>query len=158
MARTGPILTHISSYVIGDKVIERAIAFDQQHGISHRFTTALKNFDTNYKATERTKSVDEKYAVSQKATGAWNSLNSYFDKAMGTPTGKKLRDFYIVGNKQVMDVHNEARHLADLKKPSAPEGSASASAPAPGESSGAQAAVAKAPETEKSATETEKSG
>jgi len=42
-------------------------------------------------------------------------LTSYFDKAVGTPTGQKLREFYIAGNKQVVDVHNEARHLADLK-------------------------------------------
>lgn len=34
---------------------------------------------------------------------------------MGTPTGQKLRDFYNQGSKQVLDVHNEARHLANLK-------------------------------------------
>jgi hypothetical protein len=34
---------------------------------------------------------------------------------MGTPTGQRVRSFYEVGNQQVMDVHNEARRLADLK-------------------------------------------
>jgi hypothetical protein len=35
---------------------------------------------------------------------------------MNTPTGQKLRTFYDQGTRQVMDVHNEARHLANLKK------------------------------------------
>jgi len=122
-------------YVISDKVIERAIALDKQHGISSRFTSALKNFDTKYKATEKAQAADNKYAVSAKATAAWNGFASYFDQAVGTPTGQKLRGFYEEGNKQVMDVHNEARHLANLKKDQAPpaaEGSgATPAAPAP---------------------------
>merc|ERR1711939_1244124 len=72
-------------YVISGKAIERALALDQQHGVSNR------------------------------ANAAWGGLASYFDKAINTPTGQKLRTFYEQGNKQVMDVHNEARHLANLK-------------------------------------------
>merc|ERR1712000_454513 len=53
-------------YVISDKAIERALALDQQHGVSQKFTSYLSTFDEQ-------------------------------------------------GNKQVMDVHNEARHLANLK-------------------------------------------
>jgi len=102
-------------YVISDQVISKAIALDKQHGISTRFTTALKSFDDKYKATDKARAADDKLAVSSKATYAWNSLNSYYDKAVATPTGQKLRDFYVQGNKQVMDVHNEARHLANLK-------------------------------------------
>merc|ERR1712036_4386 len=68
-------------YVISDKAIARALALDQQHGVSQKFTSYL----------------------------------STFDKAINTPTGQKLRTFYEQGNKQVMDVHNEARHLANLK-------------------------------------------
>lgn len=33
---------------------------------------------------------------------------------MGTPTGQKIRQFYEVGNKQVMDVHEEAKRLAGM--------------------------------------------
>jgi len=102
-------------YVISDQVISKAIALDKQHGISTRFTSALKNFDDKYKATDKAKAADDKLAVSSKATYAWNSLNSYYDQAVATPTGQKLRNFYVQGNKQVMDVHNEARHLANLK-------------------------------------------
>jgi len=102
-------------YTISDKVIERALAMDQQHGVSNRFTSALKSFDDKYKATDKAKSADAKYGVSDKAANAWSGLYSYFDKAINTPTGQKLRTFYVQGNKQVMDVHNEARYLANLK-------------------------------------------
>ncbi|QDS75745.1 hypothetical protein FKW77_008469 [Venturia effusa] len=113
-------------YVISDKVIERGLALDQQHGISARFTNALKNFDEKYKATDKTKNIDQQYAISAKANNAWAGLNSYFEKAASTPTGQKLRDFYVSTSKQVLDVHNEARHLANLKS-STPAAGASGS-------------------------------
>jgi len=103
-------------YQIGDKVIEKGLQLDQQHGISARFTNVLKDFDAKFHATDKAKAVDQQYAVTDKVQAGWASLNSYFEKAMGTPTGQKLRRFYEQGNKQVVDVHNEARHLADLKK------------------------------------------
>ncbi|KAF2144973.1 uncharacterized protein K452DRAFT_356317 [Aplosporella prunicola CBS 121167] len=103
-------------YVISDKAITQALALDQQHGVSSRFTSTLKSFDQKYKATEKAQAVDSKYAVTEKAMQGWRGLNSYFEKALGTPTGQKLRQFYEQGNKQVVDVHNEARYLADLKK------------------------------------------
>jgi hypothetical protein len=115
----------LSSYVISDKVIEKAIQLDQQHGISARFTNALNSFDSKYKASETARGVDERYSVSSRTTAAWNSLGSYFDKALETPTGQKVRKFYAEGNKQVIDVHNEARHLANLKQGKPAAGSSS---------------------------------
>ncbi|KAF2761222.1 actin cytoskeleton protein [Pseudovirgaria hyperparasitica] len=103
-------------YHISDQAIERALAMDQQHGVSTKFTNALKSFDERFKATEKAQAVDAKFAVSARANAGWQGLSSYFEKALGTPTGQKLRTFYEQGNKQVLDVHNEARHLADLKK------------------------------------------
>jgi hypothetical protein len=102
-------------YAISDQAIERALTVDQQHGISAKFTNALKNFDSRFHATEKAQVVDSKFGVTEKVAAGWRGLTSYFDKAVGTPTGQKLREFYIAGNKQVVDVHNEARHLADLK-------------------------------------------
>jgi len=103
-------------YHISDQVIARGIALDQQHGISNKFMKALQDFDTKYRATEKTKALDDKYKVSEKAQSAWLGMSSYFDKTLNTPTGQKLRAFYDQGQKQVLDVHNEARHLANLKK------------------------------------------
>jgi len=102
-------------YVLSDQVISRAIQLDSKHGISSRFTNALTSFDQKYKATDTAKSMDTKYGVSDKALSAWGGFNSYFEKAMGTPTGQRIRSFYVQGDKQVRDVHNEARRLADLK-------------------------------------------
>lgn len=103
-------------YLISDKAIERALAIDQQHGISTKFTNTLKSFDQRFQATQKAQAVDTKLGVTEKVTAGWRGVTSYFDKAAGTPTGQKLRRFYETGNKTVMDVHNEARHLADLKK------------------------------------------
>jgi len=137
-------------YVISDKVIERGLALDQQHGVSNRFTSALKSFDEKYKATEKTRSVDEQYNVSNRALGAWAGLNSYFDKAINTPNGQKLRDFYVQTSKQVLDVHNEARHLANLKT-----GKAGTAAPAGEEASSTAEAKAEEAASEKPAEPTQ---
>ncbi|ORY14825.1 actin cytoskeleton protein-like protein [Clohesyomyces aquaticus] len=102
-------------YVISDKAIERALTLDQQHGITSKFASTLKTIDNRLQATQKAQAVDTKFGVTEKALAGWRGLNSYFEKASGTPTGQKLRQFYEVGNKNVMDVHNEARHLADLK-------------------------------------------
>lgn len=102
-------------YTISDTAIQRAIALDNKHGISTRFTNALSNFDQKYKATDKAKTVDSSYGVTDKAMQGWRGLNSYFEKAMGTPTGHKVRTFYLQGDKQVRDIHSEARRLADLK-------------------------------------------
>jgi RNA recognition motif-containing protein len=102
-------------YVISDQAIQRAIALDQKHGVSSRFTSALTDFDKKYHATDRARGIDENYKITDKATSGWRGLNSYFEKALGTPTGRKVRDFYMQTNKQVQDIHSEARRLADLK-------------------------------------------
>jgi hypothetical protein len=102
-------------YTLSDKVIESAIAMDSKHGISQRFTKTLSDFDQKYKATDKAKNVDNQYGVTERAMGAWAGLNSYFEKALNTPTGQKIRQFYVEGDKQVRDVHTEARRLADLK-------------------------------------------
>jgi len=102
-------------YVISDKIIERAIALDKQHGVSERFTKTLTDFDRRSRATERARAADDRAGLSRSATMAWNGFHSYFDKAISTETGRKLRKFYEEGHKQVVDVHNEARHLANLK-------------------------------------------
>ncbi len=44
-----------------------------------------------------------------------NTFNSY-EKAAGTPTGQKVVNFYTQTSRQVVDIHTEARRLADLKK------------------------------------------
>ncbi|KAL5043888.1 hypothetical protein BDW71DRAFT_187212 [Aspergillus fruticulosus] len=141
-------------YTISDQAIQKAIAIDKKHGFTSRFTSVLSNFDKKTGASERAKGLDESYKISDKAANSWRGLHSYFEKAISTPSGRKLRDFYSQTDKQVRDIHAEARRLADLKAgkteekkaegESAPAAeSAPAPAPAPGvEPQAAQAAPA----------------
>ena len=93
--------------------------------------------------------MDDKYGVTKSATQAWNSLGSYFDHGINTPTGQKLREFYVQGSKQVIDVHNEARHLANLKS-----GKTGSSAPPAADAPAASnTAPTEEPKTESSAVE-----
>ncbi|KAJ5725611.1 uncharacterized protein N7483_006968 [Penicillium malachiteum] len=131
-------------YALSDNAIQQAITLDQKHGFSTKFTSALSNFDKKYNATERAKGFDESYQISNKAFSGFSSLHSYFEKALEHPQGRKLRDFYVQTDKQVRDIHNEARRLADLKQGRSAEGEAAAApaaAPAPVPTEAAPAAV-----------------
>ena len=110
--------------MISDRAIENAIALDNKHGVSAKFTNALSSFDAKYKATDKAKGIDASYGITDKANQGWRGINSYFEKALNTPTGQRLAAFYTQGDKQVRDIHTEARRLADLKggKPTPAEG------------------------------------
>jgi len=103
-------------YVIGDQATQRAIDLDQKHGVSSRFLSTLQSLDQKYHATDKAKSVDQSYGVTQRANSLLSGLTSYYEKAAGTPSGQKLVNFYTQTSRQVQDIHNEARRLADLKK------------------------------------------
>ncbi|QUC23747.1 uncharacterized protein UV8b_07988 [Ustilaginoidea virens] len=105
-----------SGYVVGDAAIERAIELDHKHNVSNRFLTTIQNLDQKYHATDRAKATDQSYGISQRANSFLTGISSYFEKAGNHPTGKKIVKFYTDGSRQVQDIHNEARRLADLKK------------------------------------------
>lgn len=107
-------------YVISDSALEKAIEVDKKHGFSSRFQEALANFDSKFHATDKAKGIDESYGITEKAERGWKSLSSYFEKALDTPTGRKIRDFYLNSNKQVQDIHAEARRLADMQREKSP--------------------------------------
>lgn len=103
-------------YVIGDVAAQRAIDLDQKHGVSSRFMQTLQKLDDKYKATDMAKGVDQTYKVIPRVNSLLSGLNSYYEKAAGTPTGQKLVNFYTQTSRQVQDIHAEARRLADIKK------------------------------------------
>ncbi|KAI9746688.1 MAG: hypothetical protein M1818_000402 [Claussenomyces sp. TS43310] len=103
-------------YAIGDTAIQRAINLDEKHGVSNRFLSTLQNLDSKYHATDKAKSVDQSYGVTPRVNSLLSGLTSYYEKAAETPTGKKLVNFYTQSQRQVIDIHNEARRLADIKK------------------------------------------
>lgn len=134
--RTTILAEYLSQgYVIGDKALQRGIDLDNQHGITAKFTSYLTNLDNRLKATDKARSVDNTYGVQNRALSGYNTVARYFESALNTPTGQKVRDFYTKQSKQVLDIHSEARRLADLKKEEAGEGSSStwekAGAPVP---------------------------
>lgn len=106
--------------MIGDNALSKGLDLDKKHGLSAKFssylTSALSTIESKTHATDRAKAVDQQYGVTQKAGAGLSSFQRYFEKALGTPTGQKIRQFYDVGEKQVLDIHNEARRLAELKK------------------------------------------
>ena len=128
-------------YALSDTAVQRAIGLDQKHGFSNRFTSALNNFDKKFQASDKARGLDQNYKLTDKAWGGWRGLNSYFEKALGTPSGQKLRDFYSQTDKQVREVHNEARRLADLKsgKGETEAGATGATGATGAEATGAQA-------------------
>jgi len=107
-------------YVIGDSALQKGIEVDSKHGISSRFlstlNSALQTIDSRVHATNTARSVDTQYHVSDRALGAKNTLTTYFEKALGTPTGQRIRTFYEQGGQSLMDIHNEAKRLAELRK------------------------------------------
>lgn len=103
-------------YVLGDQTLHRAIDLDNKHGLTNRFLSTLKKFDSKYQATDKAKSMDQSYGVTPKVNNILTGLSTYYEKAAGTPSGKKIVNFYTQTSRQVVDIHNEARRLADLKK------------------------------------------
>lgn len=119
-------------YVLGDQVIQRAIDFDHKQGISTRFLNFFNSLDhtigskvvgedktvsgaVNEQAATviaKTREVDQNRGVSAK-------FNDYYSKAMGTSVGQKVHQFYTTTQKQVLDVHEEARRIAAEKKAAA---------------------------------------
>lgn len=112
-------------YAIKDTAAQRAIDLDHKHGVSTRFLQTLQQLDSKTHAVDKAKSIDQTYGITKTANKTASSilsgLNSYYEKAAGTPTGQKLVQFYTQSQREVIDIHNEARRLANLKKEEASE-------------------------------------
>jgi len=111
-------------YVLSDSVLQKAIEMDQKNGISQRFLSYIHSIDQTIgskiggpeptlseKAINTAKSIDEKQGITVKAT-------SYYEKALASPFGRKVFSFYSSTSKQVFDIHEEARRIADQHKAS----------------------------------------
>jgi RNA recognition motif-containing protein len=103
-------------YMVGDAALTRAIDLDQKHNVTSRFLNTLTNLDKKYQATDRAKATDQSYGLSNRASSIFSGISSYFEKATSSPTGQKIVKFYTDGQRQVQDIHAEARRLAELKK------------------------------------------
>ncbi|EWC47078.1 hypothetical protein DRE_03447 [Drechslerella stenobrocha 248] len=109
-------------YVIGDKVLQRGIEFDEKNGISSRFRKFLADIDDRHKVSDKSRAMDDTYGISKGATQGYNTVARYLDTALTTPVGQKVHAFYETTVKEVQDIHNEALRLKSLKEGAA-EGS-----------------------------------
>jgi hypothetical protein len=105
-----------NGYLVADTGLKRAIALDEKHGVTQRFLGTLTALDQKIHATDRAKTADQSYGITSRANSLLTGLSSYFEKATATPTGKRIVDFYTTSRREVEDIHNEAKRLADLKK------------------------------------------
>ncbi|KAF8583324.1 hypothetical protein K439DRAFT_1390595 [Ramaria rubella] len=116
-------------YTLSDSVLQRAIDIDTKQGISKRFVSYLQSLDSTLgsrvvgpektisgkvqetlgEAQSKAKEVDEQKGISKTAS-------DYYTKALAHPLGQKVFAFYTSTTKQVRDIHEEARRIADHHK------------------------------------------
>ncbi|KAF3926961.1 hypothetical protein ABW20_dc0108130 [Dactylellina cionopaga] len=115
--RTAIVAEYLASgYILGDKVLNSAIEFDEKRGISARFRKFITELDNKHKVSDKTRAMDSSYGVSTKTSQGFNTISRYFDTALSTPTGQKIHKFYLNGAKQAGEIHEEALRLKKLKE------------------------------------------
>jgi len=130
-------------YKLSDHILQRAIEIDNKQGISKRFLDYIHSLDTSLgqkalgpeqtvsgkvqstlkEAQDKAKTIDEQKGYSKVA-------HEYYSKAISSPFGKSVFDFYTNTSKQVRDIHEEARRMVDQHKgqpASSPSGGATGS-------------------------------
>jgi len=136
-------------YTLSDQILQRAIDIDSKQGISSRFLSYMHSLDTGLgerlvghdktisghvhtyveAGTAKAREVDEKRGLSKVA-------GDYYTKAISSPWGKKVQEFYTTTTKQVLDIHEEAKRISESHKSAAPTGTAEAPAAEPATVSG----------------------
>jgi hypothetical protein len=157
--RSGIVAEYLAKgYVLSDGILQKAIELDQTNGISARFLSYLKTVDQTLgaklggpeptlseKAINKAKTLDQQQGISTKAF-------NYYQAALQSPVGKQVGQsggglsvwsFYSSTSKQVMDIHEEARRIAEThKNAGTTPAPVSASATSPVQPTGASATTA----------------
>lgn len=134
-----------NGYVLQSSLVEKAVKFDQEKGISDRFKKFIGDLDSKYHLHEKNEQLktDANTKIGQlydQANTQWNiqdywnngvrTLNSYVDKFKQDKYGSQVHDFYKNAANDVKSVHEEATRLAELKKQEAEKANpSSATAP-----------------------------
>ncbi|WWC66453.1 uncharacterized protein I206_100355 [Kwoniella pini CBS 10737] len=119
-------------YALGDNIVQKAIDIDNKQGISARFLSFFNSLDSTVgnKVVGENKTVTGKINETAAAgvakarevdqhRGFSAKFHDYYSKVFGTPLGQKVVQFYTSTQKQVLDVHEEAKRIADEKKANA---------------------------------------
>lgn len=126
-------------YRLSDHVLQRAIDIDKKQGISNKFITYIKQFDQ--KVGQRTLGPEQTISakVSSTVSSTVKDLNEnkkfheYYSKAFSSPFGQRVMSFYSSTSKQIFDIHEEARRIADAHKQSQPQAPSQAGGAPPSE-------------------------
>ncbi|KAG1743243.1 uncharacterized protein EDB91DRAFT_1126487 [Suillus paluster] len=113
-------------YKLSDHILQRAIEVDHKHGISKRFIDYMHGLDKSVgqKALGPDQTVSGKVHSTLKGAhtramtideqkGYSKAAHEYYSKAISSPFGKSVLEFYTTTSKQVLDIHEEARRMVD---------------------------------------------
>ncbi|KAF7966461.1 hypothetical protein HWV62_9753 [Athelia sp. TMB] len=119
-----------TGYKLSDQVLQRAIDLDNKQGISKKFLAYFNTLDKTI--GERALGKDQ--TISGKVQETFNSATAqardidqkkgytaiahdkYYSKAVASPWGAQVFNFYTNTSKQILDIHAEARRIADEHK------------------------------------------
>jgi hypothetical protein len=130
-------------YKLSDHILKKAIDMDTKHGISTKFLNYFQSLDKTVgeRALGRDQTISGKLQSSvgsatqqARAMGEQKGFpkiaNDYYQMAIASPFGLKVKAFYTDTSKQVQDIHEEARRIADQQKSqAAPAASATTESP-----------------------------
>lgn len=116
-------------YVLSDKVLERAIELDHKQGISQKFLQYFRQLDESLGqrafgpeqkvSTTVQAKVDEQIKQAKaldEQKGYLKIAHDYYQRAIASPLGQQVMSFYTQTSKQVQDIHEEARRIAEEEK------------------------------------------
>lgn len=105
-------------YILGDQAIAKAIALDQKHGISAKFSNCFHKIQERAMKTTPAPAnagATPSPAPAKNLSSLINWSQPYYEKALNSKQGAKVKEFYTTTSKQVLDVHSEARRIAEEK-------------------------------------------
>jgi len=118
-------------YNLSDMVLQRAIQFDNEKGISSSFLKYFQSLDESIsaKALGPDQRLSRKFTTTiQSATAHAKTLDEqkgytkvagdYYARALSSPLGQRVRLFYTSTSKHVSDIHEEAVRISNEHKAS----------------------------------------
>lgn len=117
-----------SGYVLQSSLVDKAVKFDQEKGITERFRSWITNMEQKYHIQDKNKQIADQtsnlYEQANDTLGLekhWNNgvrtFSSYFDSLKtDNKYGSQVHDFYTNVTKDAKAVNDEALRLAGLKK------------------------------------------
>lgn len=138
-----------NGYVLHSTLVQKAVDFDKQNGISDKFHNFISGLDNKYHLQEKNNQIvndantrlgqaydqaNTQWGLSNHWSKGVRTFNSYLDKFKNDKYGSQVHDFYKRTANDVKAVNDEALRLAELKKQSggasAPQTSSETAAPA----------------------------